>query len=411
VVAVQRGTAVAGVAAVVAVGALVGVGVYELADDGAGRHAASTSPPSSPAPSPPAHTATGTPAVVTPTAPTPRPTPRAKPSVVVVRDRRPQTRPSPYTADLELPVLRGVPSGTSGGFRALVEAAIADRVDELGSAPQVTCGSDAAAEPQLTSDVRVAGVYAGRYASALVDVWVYPGCAAHAEDDPFGVTLDLRTGEPVSLARFAETGGELGALDWTLISWLHSADRVCFPDGALLPGYDEEIADGETTNVVPRPDAWAVSAKGLTAAFGVHAGMTGACNGARVTVPWAWVIPPVPASARTSSVLLLSPVAGDPRSGLVSQRGAQVALSLEDHGEDCWVGVRKGDVVSAYDLFTGARRTWHVVGPASRPVLDDHEGLVPATDPQTSVFFDTYGGPQEAFGECADVIGPNAQDL
>lgn len=124
-----------------------------------------------------------------------------------------------------------------------------------------------------------AAVYRGRYASVLLDVSSNPGCGGVGDSQPYGVTIDLKSGKRVSLSRFAATSGVLKpALEGTIYAALKGANKCVW----------EENRDKLVTGIT----SWAVSKRGLTVAYGRYAIAEGACGTVSHTVPWKYVVRP-----------------------------------------------------------------------------------------------------------------------
>jgi hypothetical protein len=180
-----------------------------------------------------------------------------------------------YTFRYTTPVVSGVKSST----KVAVAKAAADffatavSAQRASDAACIAAGTEPSTDPAYSqvSGTTTGGIYAKRYLSLHLE-WAALGC-----DDPYGLAgekwlnLDLRSGKPVSLAKFGNKTNDAFAYAVGVAIAEKGADEdgPCWYGGGCRYSWPNGPADYRWPNLSAwkHPDGWTVNAGGVTVYF------------------------------------------------------------------------------------------------------------------------------------------------
>lgn len=319
---------------------------------------------------------------------------------IVIRDPDEDRDVGGLTYDVQgkVPVLRGASKRAAKTFAQLIDAALDVEAADLESW-RASCPGEAGERLINVAVVRT-DIYRDRWASVLLDV-ESDGCGGEDQTSPHGVTVDLRTGDAVGLGVFTDPGSLLDG--WAVARQLD--DGPCSL-GAVVPagGRAPDLPKDALVTTLPRePDAWQVSAQGITFAYAKDTLQAGACGTRTATVPWQELLPAVTPEATRGTVWLvpadaeLSDDVVRSRAVGVSVRGAELAAYGVGGSGHCAAAVRgDGEVtVLPVDGVAASLRLsvdWPLDAASPEPV----DGWRVLTDDQA----DSFGLDENAFDRC-----------
>lgn len=249
----------------------------------------------------------------------------AKPKFVKKRTKKMLTSPA-MSLDLRYVELKG---GTAKQRKA-VNGAVKSRISSAKKfvadwrrgcyEPEQSFSGPASLKMKVLS----AQIYQGRYASVLLDTDSDAGCGGVSHQKPYQVNIDLNTGKSVKIGTFVSNRPIVrSAASTSIYSALKKKDLCVWDE------YSEKL--------LGLVDAWGVSKKGLTVAYGRYTIAEGACGTVAVTVPWKHLIKPAEIKGKSRTTVYVSGLKKEKVEGssasfysgvlvIVTQRGKAVVI-------------------------------------------------------------------------------------
>ncbi len=263
----------------------------------------------------------------------------ARPRLTTRRTAGHAGAPVSLTWKLTLPVLTGVPRARAAAFATAINRMIAAdrRALRVWRGGCYATSPPAYRGPSYEQSTWSGSVYAGRFASVVVDFLSNPGCGGVNSTTPYSITIDLRTGRTMSLAQVALRNGT--SLDWAVIAYLKSQNGGCVRSG-LTPR-------GTGSDPLPAFRAWTVSSRGVGFWFGRGMVGFGYCDSRRALVPWNHILRPGTPPVAVTSRSLVSDAYGSAYM-IVTVRGHRVTAFYAGDGAACLHGTKYGSSLFVY---------------------------------------------------------------